>query len=126
MSEEKKKILLVEDDVFVRDIYNTKFSKEGYEVVMAENGVEALKKLETITPNIILLDIVMPYMDGLETLTKIRENKDWEKIPIIMLTNLSDRDRVEYGMEHGASEYLIKSHFTPTEVMSKVKLLLGE
>jgi len=64
MSEEKKKILLVEDDVFVRDIYNTKFGKEGYEVVMAENGVEALKKLETMIPDIILLDIMMPYMDG--------------------------------------------------------------
>lgn len=121
-----KKILLVEDDVFVRDIYNTKFGNEGYEVIVAENGMEALKKLETIRPDIILLDIMMPYMDGMEVLTKIKEREMLKKIPIIMLTNLSDKERIDFSISQGANEFIIKSHFTPSEVMQKIKTLLGD
>lgn len=123
---DKKTILLVEDDVFVSDIYQTKISSEGYEVVLAENGLEAIKKLEKFIPNLILLDIVMPYMDGMETLRKIKSEEKWKKIPIILLTNLSDKEKIEEAMGVGADDFLIKSHFTPSEVISKVKMLLNK
>jgi DNA-binding response OmpR family regulator len=121
---DKKKILIVEDDVFVREIYNTKFLKEGFDVISAENGVQALEKLSQGIPDLILLDIVMPYMDGIEALKKIKENKNWNKIPIIMLTNISEKDRVEEGTDLGVNDYLIKSHFLPGEVVAKVNSIL--
>lgn len=124
MADEKIKILLVEDDPFIRDIYQVKFSQEGFEVVVVENGIEALKKLEQIIPNIILLDIIMPYMDGMETLKNIRNNENWKKIPIIMLTNISEKEKIIESEKYGVADYLIKSHFTPSEVVGKVKTLL--
>ena len=125
MSEEKKKLLLIEDDPFIRDIYNVKFSQEGFEVTMAENGVEALKKMEELVPDIILLDIVMPYMDGMETLKNIRSKEEWKKIPVIMLTNISEKEKITESEDYGISDYLIKSQFTPSEVVQKVKTLLN-
>lgn len=121
---DKKTILLVEDDVFVSDIYQTKISSEGYEVILAENGLEAIKKLEKTVPDLILLDIIMPYMDGMETLRKIKSEEKWKKIPIILLTNLSDKEKIEEALGVGADDFLIKSHFTPSEVISKVNMLL--
>ncbi len=121
---DKKTILLVEDDTFVSDIYQTKISKEGFEVIPAENGLEALKKLEARIPDLILLDIVMPYMDGIETLKKIKAKEEWKKVPIILLTNLSEKEKIEEALGLGANDYLIKSHFTPSEVISKVNMVL--
>lgn len=122
----EKTILLVEDDSFVSDIYQTKIGKEGFKVVPAENGVEAVKRLEEFTPDLILLDIVMPYMDGMEVLRKIKSQERWKKIPIILLTNLSDKEKIEEALGIGANDYLIKSHFTPSEVISKVNMVLKE
>ncbi len=122
----KKKIMIIEDDMFVMDIYQTKFSLEGFEVISAENGIEALKKIEkeNVVPDLMLLDIVMPYMDGLEVLKRLKENKNVSGVPVILLTNLSQKEQVSRGLELGASDYLIKSHFTPSEVMEKVKVYL--
>jgi len=125
MSEEKKKLLLVEDDPFIRDIYNIKFSQDGFEVSIAENGVEALKKMEQFIPDIILLDIIMPYMDGMETLKNIRSKDEWKKIPVIMLTNISEKEKITESEDYGINDYLIKSYFTPSEVVQKVKTLLN-
>lgn len=124
MADDKKIILLVEDDAFVSDIYQTKLGQEGYRVETAENGLEALKILQKITPNIILLDIVMPYMDGMEVLKKLKDNDQWKNIPVVLLTNLSEKDKVEEGLGMGANDYLIKSHFTPSEVVSRIKNLI--
>ena len=121
---DKKTILLVEDDAFVSDIYQTKLDKEGFNVEMAVNGVEAMKILEKTKPDLILLDIVMPYMDGMEVLKKLKEKEEWKSIPVVLLTNLSEKEKVEEGLGMGANDYLIKSHFTPTEVLDKVKTLL--
>lgn len=114
--------MVVEDDSFVLDIYQTKLAQEGFEVVSATNGLEAMKKLqeEKIRPNLILLDIVMPYMDGLEVLRKVKEDGSLKEVPIILLTNLSQKEEVEEGLSLGAVDYLIKSHFTPSEVMEKI------
>ncbi len=116
--------MIVEDDSFVLDIYQTKLSQEGYTVIEARNGVEAMKKLEKEKPDLILLDILMPYMDGIEVLKKIREREDLKNIPVILLTNLSQKEEINVGLGLGASDYLIKSHFTPSEVMEKIKIYL--
>jgi PleD family two-component response regulator len=125
MNEEKKqKIMIVEDDSFVMDIYETKLLQEGYEIVSAINGVEALKKLEDVEPDLIMLDIIMPYMDGLEVLAKIKADERLKNIPVILLTNLSQKEEVDKGLGLGANDYLIKSHFTPSEVLAKIKTYL--
>lgn len=121
---DKKTILLVEDDAFVSDIYQTKLGQEDFTVKTAENGLKAVKILEKQVPDLILLDIVMPYMDGMEVLKKLKENEKWKDIPVILLTNLSEKEKVEEGVSMGANDYLIKSHFTPAEVVDKVKTLL--
>lgn len=123
---EQKKILLVEDDIFIRDIYQTKFAQEGYEVIFAENGLDGLKKLETFSPDIILLDMVMPYMGGIEMLNEIRKNESLNKTPVIMLTNISEQEKVNEAMDDGANDYIIKSHFTPSEVIEKIRTLLDK
>ena len=118
----KKTILLVEDDVFISDIYNVKLNSAGYNVVLANNGREAIEKLrDGLIPNLILLDIVMPYMDGFGFLNEKKEVDEWRDIPVVLLTNLSQKEDVDQAMELGAKDYLIKSHFTPTEVLEKVK-----
>jgi len=114
--------MIVEDDTFVMDIYQTKLNQENFEVLSAENGLDAMKKLEhdENIPDLILLDIVMPYVDGLEVLKNIKEDERLKKIPIILLTNLSQKEEVDKGLGLGANDYLIKSHFTPSEVMEKI------
>lgn len=118
---EKKVIMIVEDDPFVSDIYFTKITASGYEAVSVASGTEALEKIEKgFCPNLILLDILMPQMNGLEALKKIKSKAEFEKVPIILLTNLSQKEEIDAGFSSGAAEYLIKSHFTPSEVMEKI------
>lgn len=121
MENNNKKILVVEDDAFVMDIYRTKLTREGFAVAEAKNGVEAVKYLEKNMPDLMLLDIVMPYMDGLAVLEKMNENEKWKNIPVILLTNLSQKEEVERCLRLGAKDYLIKSHFTPAEVVEKIR-----
>lgn len=125
MTMKAKKILIAEDDAFIRDIYEMKFSQEGFEVVVAEDGVDAMEKLKKEIPDIILLDIIMPNMDGTQVFKKIKSIDVLKNIPIIMLTNISkDKEDAVNDVENGADGYLIKSHFTPSEVVLKVKTLL--
>jgi DNA-binding response OmpR family regulator len=115
-----KKILVVEDDESQRILYHDELAEAGYEVVMAANGREALKKLETAKPDLIILDIVMPVMDGMETLGRIiREYRD---VPIILNTAYSSyRDDF---MSWGADAYVVKSSYL-RELKAKVREILG-
>jgi DNA-binding response OmpR family regulator len=122
-----KKILLVEDDAFINDIYQTKLKESGFEVIVSEDGLNALKKMEDgLTPDLILLDVMMPYLDGMEFLKKIRAKEEWKAIPVILLTNLFHKENIDEGMDLGANDYLIKSHFTPSEVLEKIVSLLSK
>ncbi|MFZ2188312.1 MAG: response regulator [Candidatus Moraniibacteriota bacterium] len=127
MEEQKKKIMIIEDDYFVMDIYHTKLTQSGFDVISANNGIDALKKLqeEKQIPDLILLDIIMPYLGGLEVLERIKNDDKLKNIPVILLTNLSQKAEIDKGMGLGAKDYLIKSHFTPSEVLEKINLLIG-
>lgn len=120
----KPKILVVEDDAFLAGMYLTKFGIEGFDVELASDGKEALKKAGDWEPDLILLDIVLPVMDGFGVLEKLRTDKDTKAIPVILLTNLGQKSDVERGLSLGASDYLIKAHFMPSEVIEKVKRYL--
>ena len=126
MANTAKKILIIEDDPFLNEMYVTKFTQANFEVEVAIDGQEGLQKIEKNKPDLILLDIVLPKMDGFEILTKMKANTELKDIPVILLTNLSQRDEVKRGLDLGANDYLIKAHFMPSEVIKKIKTLLGE
>lgn len=115
-----KKILVIEDDFFVRDIYQKKLSENGFSVESAADGLEGLERLRKHVPDLIILDIFMPYVDGRDVLREIKNHEEWKHIPVILLTNFSASEGVKDGFGLGATEYLIKSHFTPSEVLEKV------
>ena len=115
-----KKIFIIEDDPFLSEMYAAKFSQSGFQVEMAIDGEKGLEKIKTSKPDLILLDIVLPKMDGFEILKKVKEDSQLNKIPIILLTNLGQKNEIEKGLALGAEEYIIKAHFTPTAVVVKI------
>ena len=119
-------ILLVEDDTFLVEMYTTKFELEGFEVHTAEDGKKGLDMAKKVKPDIILLDILMPKMDGFAVLDELKKDKDLADIPVILLTNLGQKEDVKKGFEKGAVGYLIKAHFMPSEVVDKIKKILKE
>lgn len=126
MPQDKKKILLVEDDSFLISMYTTKFELENFEVVAAEDGEKGLGLAVKEKPDIILLDILLPKMNGFEVLKELKNNKETSQIPVILLTNLSQKNEIEQGLALGAQDYLIKAHFMPSEVMDKIKKVLNK
>ncbi len=125
MPDNKIKILLIEDDSFLLSMYTAKFELENFEVYAAGDGEKGLKLAESKPLDIILLDIILPKVDGFEVLQKLKFDEKLKKIPVILLTNLSQKNDIERGMSMGANDYLIKAHFTPAEVVEKVKKVLG-
>jgi DNA-binding response OmpR family regulator len=126
MSESKEPIhvLLVEDDVFLAGIYQKKFEMEGFKVSMVDNGEKVLGEAKKRLPNIILLDILLPKLDGFAALELLKKDQAVKDIPVIMLTNLGQKDDVEKARQNGAADYLIKAHFKPSEIVDKVKKVL--
>jgi DNA-binding response OmpR family regulator len=123
---DKKKILIVEDDSFVVEVYSTKLLEMGYEVRVAQNGEEGLKMIDEEKPDLILLDIIMPVMGGVEMLEELRKKNKVKKIPVILLTNVGEKESIQKVRNLGVQDYLIKSHFTPAEVIEKIKAVLGK
>ena len=122
----KKKILIVEDDNFVAEVYSTKLLEMGHEVQIAQNGEEGLKMVGGGKPDLILLDIIMPVMGGIEMLGELKKKDEWKQIPVILLTNVGEKESVQKVRNLGVQDYLIKSHFTPAEVIEKIEAILGE
>ena len=124
MSSKTIKILLIEDDPFLLSMYSTKFGLENFSVISADDGEKGWQTADEVRPDIILLDILMPKMNGFEVLEKLKANKKTKNIPVILLTNLNQKDEIERGMTLGADDYLIKAHFMPSEVVEKIKKVL--
>ena len=118
------KILIVEDDKFLRELIARKLTAENYQTIEAIDGEEGLKKIKEEKPDLVLLDLILPGIDGFEVLSRIKEDPSLASIPVIILSNLGQREDVERGMKLGAVDYLVKAHFTPNEIIEKVKAAL--
>jgi DNA-binding response OmpR family regulator len=120
------KILVVEDDKFLRELITQKLKREGHDVREAVDGEDGVRKIEEEKPEIVLLDLILPGIDGFEVLAKIKENPERKDVPVIILSNLGQRDDVERGLKLGAVDFLIKAHFTPGEIIEKIEAVLGK
>lgn len=118
------KILLAEDDLQLIDMYRRKFELEGFDVQFAEDGEQAIQILEKWKPDVALLDIMMPKVNGLDVLKKIKEREDYSDVITVMLTNLGNESTAEEIYKLGATEYIVKADMTPLEVSEKVKELI--
>lgn len=121
-----KSILLIEDDPFIADIYLTKLKESGFEVEIAEDGEKGLEKIKTKKPDLLLLDIVLPNINGWEFLGKIKKDPALQRIKVIILSNLEQKPEIEKGLRLGAEKYLIKAHYTPSDVVAEVRKILKE
>lgn len=118
------KLLIVEDDPLMSRLYQKIFTFEKYEVVLARDGAEGLEKARSESPTLILLDVMMPKMNGLQVLEKLKADPATKKIPVIVLTNLAGEKDAETAMLKGAVKYIVKSEYDPKEVSKMVKEIL--
>lgn len=125
MEKEKRKILIVDDDIFLLDMYALKFSQNNFEVYTAPSGVEAISKLKGgLYPDVMLMDVIMPEMDGFEMLGAINTEKLCPNCMKIFLTNKSQQSDIDEGTKLGAVGYIVKSNSTPLEVINQVISIL--
>ena len=115
-----QKILIIEDDAFLHELCKKKFVDKGYEVVSAFSGKEGISRVQKEMPSLILLDLLLPEMDGLDLLEQLKGDPKTKDTPVIIMSNYSDRERVQKGLELGAEDYIIKAHFTPEDIVKKV------
>jgi CheY-like chemotaxis protein len=120
-----KKILVAEDDKYLRSAYLLKLGKVGFEVRAASDGEEALGILKEFTPDLILLDLVMPKKDGYATLADLQKNAEWKKIPVIITTNLGLQEEIDKAAKFGCQDYIVKSDMRIDDIVSKIKIKLG-
>lgn len=119
------KILIVEDDSLMLRLYQKAFGFENYEVEVASDGLEGMEKARLTKPTLMLLDVMMPKMNGLEVLDKLKADPDTKMIPVVMLTNLAGTQDAETALAKGAVKYIVKSEHDPKEVVSIVKEVLA-
>ena len=117
------KILIIEDDEHIWKLIHYKLKKENHELVWASDGLKALEVLETIKPDLIISDIMIPYMDGIQILKKIKTDDELKDIPVIMLTSKAQENDVIKGLELGAQDYMTKP-FSPSELILRVNKAL--
>lgn len=119
------KILIIEDDSLISRLYQKAFTFEGYKVSVASNGKKGLEKAKSVVPTLILLDIMMPEMNGLQVLDKLKADEKLKKIPVVVLTNLAGTQDADKALAKGAVKYIIKSEYDPKKVVSMVKGILA-
>lgn len=119
-----KKIIIVEDENFLVDMYKLKFEQAGFDVLTAENGKRGLELSLKEKPDLILLDIVLPEMDGFEVLAELKKNKQTKDIPVLIFSNLGQKEEIEKGIKLGADAYVVKANYTPEQLIKHVKKLI--
>lgn len=123
---QKAKILMVEDNIFLRKLYRDKFTRAGFEFVEATNGIEGINKVMTEKPNLVILDLLLPRKNGFDVLSDIKNNSQTKKIPVIILSNLGQEIDIKEALSLGAQEYLIKTEVRLSEVVTRVKKILSK
>ena len=121
-----KKILVVEDDNYLANAYRVKLTKVGFEVKNSFDGSEAIEALKTFTPDLILLDIVMPKKDGFATLEEIKKNDQIKNIPVIIASNLGQKEDKDRGEKLGAADFFVKTDFTLNDLVQKINAILNK
>lgn len=118
-------ILLVEDDPFLWSLIQSKLLKEGFGVTVAKDGQDALAQVKAVNPALIILDIILPDMNGFLVLEKLKADEMTKDIPVIILSNLGQQEDIQKGLNLGAKDYLIKAHHAPQEIVDKIKAILA-
>ena len=124
MEDKKTKVLIVEDEEILLTALSEELKQEGFDVVGAKDGIEGVEKAISEKPDLILLDLVMPRLDGIGALKQIKENPDIKDIPVVILTNLSDYDKVSDALSLGAMDYLVKANYRLEELVNKIKVVV--
>jgi DNA-binding response OmpR family regulator len=124
MAEHKLKVAIVEDEKMLADMYVTKFMMEGFTAEKANDGAAGLELIKKFKPDIVLLDIIMPKIDGFAVLKMLQDDEATQGIPVILLTNLGQDEDIKRGKKLGARDYFVKANHTPAEVVNKVKEVL--
>ena len=125
MSITRPKVAIIEDDVAIVQMYRTKFEAEGYEVQTAEDGETGLELIDEFTPDVILLDLMMPNMNGLDMLAKLRQTQAGKGAKVVVLTNMGDTETATKVYKMAADDYIVKAEMTPRQVADRVRALLN-
>ena len=120
-----KKVLVVEDEQLIADLLQKKLIKEGYYAFAAGDGEMALQQIRKEHPDVVLLDIVLPRLNGFEVLAQMRREEELRKIPVIIISNSGQPAEIEKAREAGVRDWLIKTEFDPQEVVEKVRRQIG-
>jgi DNA-binding response OmpR family regulator len=124
MDSKKIKILIVEDEEILLTALTEELKQEGFETIGAKDGEEGVEMAAKEQPDLILLDLVMPRLDGIGALKQIKENAETKEIPVVILTNLSDYDKISDALSLGAMDYLVKANYRLEDLVNKVKTVL--
>lgn len=121
-----QKILFVEDDALIVKIYTARLTKDGYEVYTADNGEDGIKIALEKRPDLVVLDVMMPKVDGFGVLQKLRADANFAKIPILLYSNLAQEEELKRALAMGATEFIVKANISPTELVEKIKKYLSQ
>ena len=124
MNEKSIKILIAEDDKFLKELYSLTFSNGPYDFSITSNGKEFLEKIKNFLPDIIIIDLIMPVMDGFDLIKSLKTNPEYKEIPIIVASSLGQSDDINKAIKLGASDYLVKSDIKATDITEKIKAIL--
>ncbi|MGD8744245.1 MAG: response regulator [Candidatus Woesebacteria bacterium] len=116
-----KKLLLIEDDVMLVNMYKAKFVNEGYEIESATDGKNGLALVPQVNPDLVILDLMLPRLSGIEVLEELKKDEKLKNIPVVVLTNLSEEKETQKALELGADGYLVKADLTPSQLVEKIK-----
>jgi len=121
MTEKKKNVLIIEDEKMLSEMYKTKFEMEGFAVKQSFDGKDGLEKAKSGKPDIVLLDIILPKLDGFLVLKELKEDPAMKKTPVLLLTNLGQDDDIKKGKSLGADGYFVKANHSPAEIVEQVR-----
>lgn len=119
-----KKLLIGEDDQFLSAAYKAKFAKAGFEVLILSDGEEVMAKIDEYKPDLLILDIMMPKKDGFSVLEELRTSEKWKALPILVASNLGQKEDIDKAIRLGANGYIVKSDLRLEEIIEKIKSLL--
>jgi len=117
----EKNILIIEDDEFFRELISKSLSSGGFVVSGAVDGQKGIEKAKELKPSLILLDLLLPSMDGFEVLSNLKKDSETSSIPVLILSNLGSKEDIDKAVKLGAADFLIKSQFASDEIIKKIK-----